>query len=88
MAAMAPGFGQETVARVHGLRARLAAGLDDPVHHKIAFGGGRRSDQNRVIGHFDMECITVGLGIDRDRLYPHPAGSLDDPAGDFAAIRD
>ena len=81
-------LGQETIARMHGLGAGLAAGLDDLLHREIAFGGGRRSDQNRVIGHFDVECVAVGLGIDRDRLYSHAAGSLDNPAGDLAAICD
>ena len=35
-----------------------------------------------------MERVAVGLGIDGDRLDPHPAGGLDDPAGDLAAIGD
>jgi hypothetical protein len=35
-----------------------------------------------------MERIAVGLGIHRDRLDPHEARSLDDPAGDLAAICD
>jgi hypothetical protein len=35
-----------------------------------------------------VECIAVGLGIDRDRLYSHATGSLDNPAGDLAAICD
>ena len=73
---------------MHRLRAGLAAGLDDLLHHQIAFGGGRRPDQNGVIGHFDVERVAVGLGIDRDRLYSHAPGSLDDPAGDLAAICD
>src|SRR5205807_3392541 len=44
--------------------------------------------QHGGIGHFDMERIAVGLGIHRYRLDPHPARSLDDPAGDLAAICD
>ncbi len=81
-------LGQKAVAGMHGLRAGLAAGLDDLVHHEIAFGRGRRSDQDRLIGHLDMQRIAVGLGIDGNRLDPHPAGGLDDPAGDLAAIGD
>ena len=73
---------------MHGLGAGLAAGLDDLLDHQIAFGRRRRPDQNGLIGHFDVQRVAVGLGIDRDRLYPHPAGSLDDPAGDLAAIGD
>ena len=81
-------FGQETVTRMHGLRAGLAAGLDDLFHRQIALGRSRRSNEDRFIRYFDVKGVTVGLGIDRDRLYPHPAGSLDDPAGDLAPIRD
>ncbi len=81
-------FGQETVTRMHGLRTGLATGLDDPLHRQIALSRSRRSNQNSVIGHFDMKGIPVDLGIDRDRLYSHPAGSLDDPAGDLAPICD
>ncbi len=81
-------LGQEAVARMHGLRAGLAAGLDDLLHHEIAFGRGRRPDQNRLIGHFDVECVAVGFGIDGHGLYSHAAGSLDDPAGDLAAVGD
>ncbi len=81
-------LGQESIAGMHGLGAGLAAGLDDLLHHQVTFGGRRRPDQNRLIGHFDMERVTVGLGINRDRLNSHPAGGLDDPAGDLAAIGD
>ena len=81
-------FGQEPVAGMHRFRADLAAGLDDLLHHEVAFGRGRRPDQNGIVGHFDVERVTVGLGIDRDRLDPHAAGGLDDPAGDLAAIGD
>ena len=81
-------LGQESIAGMHGLGAGLAAGLDDLVDHQIAFGGRRRPDQNGLIGHFDVQRVAVGLGIDRDRLDPHAAGGLDDPAGDLAAIGD
>ena len=81
-------LGQEAIAGMHGLGAGLAAGLDDLVHDEIALGGGGRSDQDRLIGHLDMQRIAVGLGIDGNRLDPHPAGGLDDPAGDLAAIGD
>ncbi len=81
-------LGQEPIARMHGLGAGLAAGLDDPVDQQITFGCRRRPDQNGVIGHFDVERVPVGLGIDRDGLDPHAPGSLDDPTGDLAAIGD
>ncbi|MEY9505823.1 hypothetical protein ABIE87_005381 [Bradyrhizobium diazoefficiens] len=81
-------LGQEAVAGMHGLCARLAAGLHDLLDHQIALGRSRRADQHGLVGHLDMEGIAVGFGIDRDRFNSHPAGSLDDPAGDFAAIGD
>ena len=40
------------------------------------------------IGHLHMQGVLVGLGIDGDRLDPHFARGLDDPAGDLAAIGD
>ena len=81
-------LGQEAVAGMHRLGAGLAAGVDDLVDHEIAFGRRRRPDQDRLVGHFDVQRVAVGLGIDRDRLDPHAAGGLDDPAGDLAAIGD
>ncbi len=81
-------LGQKSVTGMHGFRARLAAGLDDPVDQKIALRRGRRSDQDRMVGHFDVKGVAVGLGINGNRLDPHAAGSLDDPAGDLAAICD
>ena len=44
--------------------------------------------QHRLISHFDMKRIAVGLGIHRDRRNSHAAGRLDHPAGDLAAICD
>ncbi len=73
---------------MHGFGAGLAAGLDDLLHHQIAFGGRRWSDQDGLIGHFDVQRVAVGLGIDRNRLYSHAAGGLHDPAGDLAAVGD
>jgi len=81
-------LGQESIARMHRLGAALAAGLDDFLHHQIALGRSRRPDQHGIIRHFDVERVAVGLGIDGDGLDPHTAGSLDDPAGDLAAIGD
>jgi len=57
-------FRQETVAGMHRLGAGLAAGLDDFVDHEVAFRGGRRPDQDGVIGHFHVERVAVGFGID------------------------
>ena len=81
-------LGQEAVARMHGLGAGRLAGGDDLVDDEIALGRRRRADGDGLVGHLDVQRVPVGVGIDRDRLDPHPAGGLDDPAGDFAAIGD
>ena len=79
-------LGQEAVARMHRLGAARLAGGDDVVDDQIALRRRRRPDRHGVVGHFDMERVAVGLGIDRHGLDSHPAGGLDDPAGDLAAI--
>ena len=81
-------LGEKSVAGVNGFGPRLAAGLDDLVDQQIAFGRRRRPDKDRIVRHFDMKGVAVGLGIDRNRLNTHPAGGLDDAAGDLAAVSD
>jgi len=68
--------------------AGLLAGSDDLVDDQIAFRRRRGPDGDRGVRHIHMQGVLVGLGIDRNRLDPHAAGGLDDPAGDFAAIGD
>ena len=81
-------LGQEAVARMHRLGAGLPAGGDDLVDQQIALRRGRRADMHGLVRHLDVQRVAVGVGIDRDRLDPHPAGGLDDAAGDLAAIGD
>ncbi len=81
-------FGQEAVTGMDGLGAGRLAGLDDLLDDEIAFGRGRRSDEDGVIGHLDMQRVAVGLGIDGDRRNSHLAGGLDDATGDLAAVCD
>ncbi len=79
-------LGQKAVTRMHRFGAARLAGLDDLVDHQIALCRRRRPDGDRGIRHFDMQCVAVGFGIDRNGLNSHTACGLDDPAGDFAAI--
>jgi len=81
-------LGQETVAGMDRLGARFLAGRDDLLDDQVALSGRRRTDQDGLVGHLDMERILVGLRINGNRLDPHLPGGLDDPAGDFAAIGD
>ena len=44
--------------------------FDDPVDRGGSFGGGRRTDPDRVVGQADVEAVGVGIAVDRDRLDP------------------
>ena len=79
---------QESVAGVHGLRARLLAGGNDFFGLQVAVSTRRRANVNRFIGQLDMARILVGIGINRDGFDAHLAGGLDDAAGDFTAVCD
>ena len=80
-------LGQKAVAGVYCFGAGLLARGKDLVDHQIGFLGRRRPDAYAFIGHLDEQRVFVRLGIDGDGRDAHPAGGLDDPAGDFPAIR-
>ena len=79
-------FGEKAIAWMHRLGAALLAGGHDLVDDQVALRGGRRADGDGGVGHFHMQRIAVGLGIDRDGFDAHAARGFDDPAGDLAAI--
>ena len=81
-------FGQEAIARMHSLGAGLADGVHDLVDHDIGLVGGRWPDMHGLVGHLDMQRVTVGVGIDSDGLNTHLLGGLDDAAGDLAPVGD
>ena len=73
---------------MHRLGAGLLAGVDDLVDDEIGFGRRGRADVDGLVGHFDVERVLVGVGIDRDGLDAHAPRGLDDAAGDLAAVGD
>ena len=81
-------FRQEPIARVDRLRAAVQRRADDRVTAQIAVAGGRAADMDGLVGHGDMAGAAVGVGIDRDRVHPHAAAAVDDPAGDLAPVGD
>src|SRR5262249_1772222 len=82
------GVGQKAVARMHGLGAGAFAGGDDLLDNEIALRRRRRTDRHGLVGHFDVQRVAVGVGIDRNSCDSQAARGLDDPAGDLAAIGD
>ena len=81
-------LGKEAVARMHGLRARGLARLDDLVGTQVRLARRRRADAHRFVGHLDVARIAVGLGVDRHGLDAHAARGPDHAAGDLAAVGD
>jgi hypothetical protein len=73
-------------ASANRIGAGLAAGFDDLVGHQIRLGGRGGADGDRLIRQADMQGMPVGIGINRHRGDPHPAGGFDDADGNFAAI--
>src|SRR5581483_3410390 len=81
-------LGEEAVARVHGLRARLLAGFHDLVDQQVGLGGRRRADSHGLVRHLDVQAVAVCLRVDGHGLDAEPVGASDDPAGDLAAVGD
>jgi len=57
-------LGQESIAGMHRLSAGLAAGLDDLLHHQIAFGRCRGPDQNASSAISTWSASRSAFGID------------------------
>ena len=81
-------FREKAVARMHRFGAGFLTGGDDLVDQEIGLGGGRRAEMDRLVGHFDMQRVGVGVGIDGDGRKPHALRGLNDATSDFAAIGD
>ena len=81
-------LGEKPIARMDRLGAGRLAGVNDLVDREIGLSRGRRTNGDRLIGHFDVERILIGFRIDGDGLDAHAARRLDDAAGDFTAVGD
>jgi hypothetical protein len=79
-------FGQEAVARMDGVGAGLADGVENVVDDDVGLGGRRGADMDGLVGLAHMQRVAVGIGIDRDGGDAELLRGADDPAGDLAAI--
>jgi hypothetical protein len=57
-------------------------------HVEIALRGGRGPDADRLVGQLHVLGVSIGLGIDDDRLDAHLAAGALDSQRDLAAIGD
>jgi hypothetical protein len=73
---------------MHRLGAGPLAGVEDLVDDEVAVCGRGRPNQHGLVGHFDVQRVPIGFGIDGDGFNTQAPRSLDDAAGDLAAIGD
>ena len=81
-------LGEEAVARVDRIGARVARGLDDRCGVQVGLARGRRPDGARLVGEPHVQRAAIGLRVHGDRVHAEPAAGPDHAAGDLAAIRD
>ncbi|MNR04537.1 hypothetical protein D3C85_1205070 [compost metagenome] len=81
-------FGEETVARVNGVGAGSASGVDDGIDRQVRLGDGSRADADRLVRQLYVARVSVGLAVDRDRAVAEGLGGAHHPAGDFATVGD
>ncbi len=70
----------------------VGAGVGDRRHDagnvQVAFGGGRRADGHRLVGHAHVQRVLVGLGMDRDGGDPHAPRRAHHATRDLAPVGD
>ena len=81
-------FRQKTVAGVDGVRTAVAASLEHFVDIQIALRRRLATDPNRLIRHFGIRRVLVGVGVDRHGGKACVAGCADDTDRDLAAVGD
>ncbi len=81
-------FGQKAITGMDGLRPGIAGRFHDLGDLEIGLRGRGRPHINRLVRHFDMQGVAVRVRIDRHGGNAHPAGGLDDAAGNLATIGD
>ena len=81
-------FSQESVARVDGVGIRDLGGRDHRADVEVGVGVARRPDADVLVRELHMQLVFVRLGVHGDGLDAELAAGIDDPQGDFSAVRD
>ena len=80
-------LGQEAVAGVHRVGARVLRGLDDAVDDEVGLGRRAGTDADGGVGLADVERVAVGLGEDGDGLDAEFAARALHAQRDLATVR-
>ena len=81
-------LGQEAVAGVDGVGARLRGCGEDRLDAQVAFGGGGGADMDRLIRLAHVHRGAVGIRVDGNGFYAEAAAGAEDPDGDLTPVRD
>ena len=79
-------FGEEAVARVHRIGTGPSRRREQRIDLEITLRGGRRSEQDCVIGRHHMGRAGIRFGVHRDRLNGHLATRTNDAHRNLAAV--
>ena len=81
-------LGQEAVAGVHGVAARLQRRADDAADVEVGVGGRRPGEGDGVVGEIHRHRPGVGLAVHDDGLDAEAVARPDHADGDLATIGD
>jgi hypothetical protein len=81
-------LGEEAVARVDGLGARLTRRREHAVGAQVRVRRRRAAHAHGDVGHLHVLCVAVGLGEDGDGLDAHAPRRAHDAARNLAAVGD
>eukprot|EP00754_Rhynchopus_humris_P021547 Rhum_TRINITY_DN14749_c16_g1::Rhum_TRINITY_DN14749_c16_g1_i1::g.116667::m.116667 len=81
-------LGQEAVAGVDRLRARLLGDLDDFVRLQVRRRRRRGSQTVCLVGHLNVLALALRVAVDGDGADAHAVRRLRDAARDLTAVRD
>ena len=72
---------------MNGLGACSLGRLDKSLDDEVALGGGRRSNEVRLVGHARVQRSTIGFGVDGHRADSKLTERAKDANRNLAAIR-
>ncbi len=81
-------LGQEAVARMHGIGAGAAGGVEQRIDAQVALGRGRLADAHRLVGLGDMRRQGISGAVDSHGAVAQGARRADHAASDFATVGD